>query len=55
MYLQSYLAHVRGQVGLSIPIPSCGQLSERGGGGGGGEWLSSSLRLASSMLHDEIK
>ena len=28
---------------------SCGRMV------GGGEWLSSSLRLASSMLHDEIK
>ena len=54
MYLQSYLAHVRGQVGLSIPIPKL-WLVGGGGGGGGGEWLSSSLRLASSMLHDEIK
>ena len=52
MYLQSYLAHVRGQVGLSIPIPiSCGRL---GGRGREGEWLSSSLRLASSMVHDKV-
>ena len=33
MYLQSYLAHMRGQVGLSIPIP---KLWLVGGGGGGG-------------------
>ena len=51
MYLQSYLAHVRGQVGLPIPIPKLWLVGE----GGGGEWLSSSLQLASSMLHDEIK
>ena len=58
MYLQSYLAHVLGQVGLSIPIPiSCGWLvcvcvcvCVGGGGGGGGV-----AHLASSMLHNEIK
>ena len=33
MYLQSYLAHVWGQVGLSIPIPKL--WSVWGGGGGG--------------------
>ena len=54
MYLQSYLAHVRGQVGLSIHFPKLWSVGG-GGGGGGDEWLISSLRLASSMLHDEIK
>ena len=39
--LQSYLAHVRGQVGLSITIPKLWLVGE--GRGGGGEWLSSSL------------
>ena len=49
MYLQSYLVHVRGQVGLSFPIPKLWSVRR------GGEWVSNSLRLASSMLHDKIK
>ena len=40
----TYKAHMRGQVGLSIHIPKLWPV-------GGGRWLSSYLRLGSSMVH----
>ena len=43
MYLQSYLAHVRGQVGLSIPIPKLWSV----GGGGGGRGVAKQLPMIS--------